>query len=68
MWINWKRRGKRDLLVLEEKKKKKNPWKIEVENQKEKKKKDWIGRGEKVRKSLKNLLKKWWTREKKLFL
>ena len=37
MWINWKGRGKRDLLVLEEKKK--NTWKIEAENQKEKKKK-----------------------------
>ena len=30
MWINWKRRVKRDLLVLEDK----NPWKIEVENDK----------------------------------
>ena len=31
MWINWKRRVKRDLLVLEDK----NLWKIEAENDKE---------------------------------
>ena len=47
MWINWKRRVKRDLLVQEDK----NTWKIEAENQQ--KNLDWIGRGEKVRKSLK---------------
>ena len=61
MWINWKRRVKRDLLVQEDK----NTWKIEAEKQQ--KNLNWIGRGEKVRKSLKRLLKKWWTRAKKLF-
>ena len=61
MWINWKRRVKRDLLVQEDK----NTWKIEAEKQQ--KNLNWIGRGEKVRKSLKRLLKKWWTCAKKLF-
>ena len=36
MWINWKIRGKRDLVVLEGKKEKKNPWKIEAEKKKKK--------------------------------
>ena len=30
MWIKWKRKGKRDLQVLEEK----NPWRFEAENDK----------------------------------
>ena len=31
IWINWKIRVKKDLLILEDK----NPWKIEAENDKE---------------------------------
>ena len=30
MWINWKRKGKRDLQALEDK----NPWRFEAENNK----------------------------------
>ena len=51
MWLSWKRKGIKDLPILEDKNL------GEICERKQQKSLDWIGQREKVRKSLKKFLK-----------